>query len=90
MSTSTPTRSRCLRTAYELYKRDDLLSDLVAHFRRQADAASPARPRRIYPRLALSSILWWSDDEGRGDRRADQGRRGVAGRSPTSGSTWPS
>ncbi len=41
-----------LRTAFELYKRDDLLSDLVAHFRRQADAAagpadgdlSPAAP----------------------------------------------
>ena len=51
-----------LRTAYELYKRDDLLSDLVAHFRRQADAASgPAEAN--YPRLALSSILWWSDSK---------------------------
>ena len=51
-----------LRTAFELYKRDDLLSDLVAHFRRQADAASgPAEAN--YPRLALSSILWWSDSK---------------------------
>ena len=51
-----------MRTAYELYKRDDLLSDLVAHFRRQADAAqTPADA--IYPRLALASILWWNDDK---------------------------
>ncbi len=55
-------RSRCSGTAYELYRRDDLLSDLVAHFRRQADAAtSPVEAN--YPRLALSSILWWSDDK---------------------------
>ena len=52
---------QALRTAFELYKRDDLMSDLVQHFRRQADAASTPRDV-IYPRLALSSILWWSDD----------------------------
>ena len=51
-----------LRTAYELYKRDDLLSDLVGHFRRQADAARmPADA--VYPRLALSSIYWWNDEK---------------------------
>ncbi len=51
-----------LRTAFELYKRDDLLSDLVNHIRRQtAKATSPAEA--IFPRLALSSILWWSDEK---------------------------
>src|SRR5581483_6850027 len=42
-----------LRTAYELYKRDDLASDLTAHFRNQAEAA-PTPPDALYPRLALS------------------------------------
>jgi tetratricopeptide (TPR) repeat protein len=51
-----------LRTAFELYKRDDLLSDLVAHFRGQADAATSSAAA-IYPRLALSAILWWSDSK---------------------------
>ena len=51
-----------LRTAFELYKRDDLLSDLVNHFRRQTSlATSPTEA--IYPRLALCSILWWSDEK---------------------------
>ena len=51
-----------LRTAFELYKRDDLSSDLVNHFRRQAAAArTPADA--VYPRLALSAILWWSDQK---------------------------
>src|SRR5262249_51776482 len=50
-----------LRTAYELYKRDDLLSDLINHFRRQATAA-PTPADAIYPRLALSAIMWWTDD----------------------------
>ena len=50
-----------LRTAYELYQRDDLLSDLTAHFRRQA-AAAPTPKDAIYPGLSLSAILWWSDE----------------------------
>jgi tetratricopeptide (TPR) repeat protein len=51
-----------LRTAYELYKRDDLLSDLVGHYRGQVAAArSPGDA--IYPRLALSSILWWNEEK---------------------------
>ena len=38
------------------------LSDLVSHFRQQADAAkTPADA--VYPRLALASILWWNDDK---------------------------
>ena len=51
-----------LRTAFELYKRDDLLSDLIGHYRRQAEAA-PTAADAIYPRLALSSFLWWNDDK---------------------------
>ena len=51
-----------LRTAYELYKADDLTSDLVAHFRKQAEAArTPADA--LYPRLALSYLAWWEDDK---------------------------
>ena len=39
-----------LRTAFEIYKRDDLMSDLVNHFRGQA-AAAPTATDAIYPRL---------------------------------------
>ena len=51
-----------LRNAYELYKRADLLSDLTAHFRGLADAA-PTPADALYPRLALSYLLWWEDDK---------------------------
>ena len=51
-----------LRTAFELYKRDDLLSDLVQHFRSQALAAT-SPTEAFYPRLALTSILWWNDEK---------------------------
>ena len=51
-----------MRTAFELYKRDDLLSDLVSHFRRQVDAA-PTPADAVYPRLALSAIHWWNDEK---------------------------
>ena len=51
-----------LRTAFEIFKRDDLLSDLIGHYRRQTEAA-PTASDAIYPRLALSSFLWWNDDK---------------------------
>ncbi len=51
-----------LRNAFELYKRDDIVSDLIGHFRRQVDAALTLADA-IYPRLALSSIYWWNDDK---------------------------
>ena len=51
-----------LRSVYELYKREDLSSDLIAHFRRQVDAA-PTPKDAVYPGLALSSFLWWSDEK---------------------------
>ena len=51
-----------LRSAFELFKRDDLSSDLVNHFRRQAQAArTPVEA--IYPRLTLSAIHWWSGEK---------------------------
>jgi tetratricopeptide (TPR) repeat protein len=51
-----------LRTAYELFKGADLVSDLVGHFRDQLAAAqSPADS--AYPRLALSALAWWNDDK---------------------------
>ncbi len=50
-----------MRAAYELYKRDDLLSDLVRYFREQV-ATAPSAVAAIYPRLVLSSILWWNDE----------------------------
>ncbi len=51
-----------LRTAYELFKKEDLTSDLVAHFRTQTDRAQAASDA-LYPRLALSYLLWWDDDK---------------------------
>ena len=42
-------RDPVLRTAFELYKRDDLLSDLIGHYRRQADAAATASRRDLSP-----------------------------------------
>ena len=56
------TAIQLLRTAFESYKRDDILSDLVSHFRRQTEAA-PTPADAVYPRLALSSIHWWNDDK---------------------------
>ena len=57
-----------LRTAYELYNRDDLSSDLIAHFRRQAAAAPTPRRMPIYPGLALSVVALVGRRTGRGDR----------------------
>ncbi len=56
------TAIQLLRTAFELYRRDDLLSDLVGHFRSLADGA-PTPADALYPRLCLSYLLWWDDDK---------------------------
>ena len=51
-----------LRSAYEIYKRDDLSSDLVAHVQELVGKAkTPADA--VVPRLALSALLWWDDDK---------------------------
>ena len=68
------TVSCALRTAFELFKRDDLMSDLVSHFRRQA-AAAPTPHDAIFPRLALSTCGGATNK--RGHRRNDQGRRSL-------------
>jgi tetratricopeptide (TPR) repeat protein len=47
-----------LRNAFELYKRDDLLSDLFGHFRKELDKAAEAD--KIYPRLTLAALHWWN------------------------------
>lgn len=49
-----------LREAFELYKRDDLFSDLLAHFKDSAKTG--AEPDPIYPHLALCYLDWWNDD----------------------------
>ena len=50
-----------LRNAYELYKRDDLTSDLLAHLK--AEAAKAIEADRTYPLLALGYVEWWNDDK---------------------------
>ena len=50
-----------LRMAYELYKRDDLMSDLFAHIRKWEAKAPEAA--RVYPLLALAYLHWWNDDK---------------------------
>jgi tetratricopeptide (TPR) repeat protein len=51
-----------LRNAYELYKRDDLLSDLITHVRKPIDAKG-SESDVLYARLALSALRWWSDEK---------------------------
>ncbi len=49
-----------LRNAFELYQRDDLVSDLVAHLSKGLN--DPSDPVKVYARLALAAIRWWQDD----------------------------
>jgi tetratricopeptide (TPR) repeat protein len=49
-----------LRNAFELYKRDDLLSDLFAHFRAElakADSAKSSFPNSVWERVSLHLTL---------------------------------
>ncbi len=50
-----------LRTAYELYKHDDLLSDLMAHQRERA-RKEPERSR-VYTLMGIGYLDWWNDDK---------------------------
>ncbi len=50
-----------LRNAFDVYKRDDLASDLVAHFR--AEAAKLPAEAKLFPTLAAAYLLWWADDK---------------------------
>ena len=50
-----------LRNAFEVFKKDDLASDLVAHFRSAASKAP--EDARVFPTLAISYLLWWNDEK---------------------------
>jgi tetratricopeptide (TPR) repeat protein len=50
-----------LRNAFELYKRDDLLSDLTAHFEKQLGDRPIAD--QLQARLSLAYLHWWSDEK---------------------------
>ena len=54
-----------LRNAFERFKRDDLLSDLLAHVGRRADAAAAAGEARraLLSRLEQNALLWWAGDK---------------------------
>lgn len=56
------TTIQVIRTAFEIYKRDDLLSDLLAHLEKQADGAKSPQTTLV-ARLARSAIFWWNDDK---------------------------
>ena len=79
-------RHPLLRNAYELFKRDDLLSDLFAHLREQADAAAPPA-EQLYPGSGPGLPALVERRQGRGHRRARPGRRAGQGRRRTCGST---
>ena len=59
-----------LRNAFELFKRDDLLSDLLAHVGRRADAAAGDAVAELYYRLELNAVLWWAGDKDGALRRS--------------------
>ena len=50
-----------LRNAYELYKRDDLVSDLQSHLKKSLEAGSDVD--RTYIHLALCYLNWWNEDK---------------------------
>src|SRR5262249_33675022 len=50
-----------LRNVFELFKRDDVLSDLVKHLRTQIDKM-PVNDR-VYYQLALVYLHWWKDEK---------------------------
>jgi tetratricopeptide (TPR) repeat protein len=49
------------RNAFELYRRDDLLSDLLAHVRAQREKGDDAQ--RLRAALALSALFYWNDQK---------------------------
>ena len=68
-----------LRTAYEIFKHDDVLSDLVSHFRRQRRRGQDAH-RLTLPAARAGIDLVVERRQGGCDRRVHQGRRGIEGR----------
>lgn len=49
-----------LRTVFELYKRADLVSDLLAHTREVREAA-PEGPARVQAGLVDATVRWWDE-----------------------------
>jgi tetratricopeptide (TPR) repeat protein len=50
-----------LYATFALFKEADLLSDLVAHLRKQVEAASG--PEKLYIHLALGYVHWWANEK---------------------------
>jgi tetratricopeptide (TPR) repeat protein len=60
-----------LRTAYDLYKRDDLVSDLFRHLRAAGDAAPQGE--RVFYHLALGYLHWWAGEKDEALRELTRG-----------------
>ena len=56
------TSIQVIRTAFEIYKRDDLMSDLTAHLEARAERAKSPQSTLV-ARLAKTAIWWWNDDQ---------------------------
>ena len=54
-----------LRTAFDLFKRDDLLGDLFDRLGRKAEGAGAGAsdPGRVDAKLALGVLRWWNDEK---------------------------
>jgi tetratricopeptide (TPR) repeat protein len=50
-----------LRNAFEIYRRDDLLSDLFAHVRARREKGDDVQ--RLRTSLALTALYWWNDQK---------------------------
>src|SRR5262249_12543444 len=48
------------RETYELYRRDDLVTDFLSYLRGQLDKLPVSE--RVWPHLAACYIHWWGDD----------------------------
>jgi tetratricopeptide (TPR) repeat protein len=59
-----------LREAFELFKRDDVLTDLFAHFRARAEKS--VQSERVQALLALAYLRWWNDEKDEAVRWHDQ------------------
>ncbi|WP_422924867.1 DUF1583 domain-containing protein [Singulisphaera sp. PoT] len=51
-----------LRNAFDIYKRDDLLSDLLGYYRKRAEKAESAQDR-LDASLVLSALDWWDENK---------------------------
>lgn len=50
-----------LRNAFEIYRKEDLVSDLIAHFRKQGEKTSNLADA-VTPQLGVGYMHWWNDD----------------------------